>query len=105
MLLDGSAAAVLQGVSEVFIEHHGMGLHQFARPAARYQGLMKFAVITFAKFRIVAFRKNNALGSRELVMRRNHAALPFHVAGTEGLRHRVMFEQDSELGKLAKILD
>src|SRR6476469_6536052 len=66
---------------------------------------MEFAVVTFAKFGIVAFGQDDALGGRQLVMRRNHAALPFHVAGPEGLGHRVVFEQDSELGKLSKILD
>ena len=30
VLFDGRAAAVLQGVSEVFVEHDGMGLHEFA---------------------------------------------------------------------------
>ena len=38
-------------------------------------------------------------------MGRHHAALPFHVAGTERLGHRVMFEQDSQLREFAQILD
>src|SRR6476619_807258 len=33
MLRHRRAAAVLQGVAEIFVEHDGMGMHQLARPA------------------------------------------------------------------------
>jgi hypothetical protein len=105
VLLDGGAAAVLQGVAEIFVEHDGVGLHQFARAAARDQGLMEFAVVALAQFGVVAFGEDRALGGGELVMGRDHAAFPFHVAGAEGFGHRVMLEQDAQLREFAQVLD
>jgi hypothetical protein len=56
MLLCRGAAPISQCISEIFVEDDGMGLHQFARTATRYQGLMNFAVVAFAKLGVIAYQ-------------------------------------------------
>ena len=55
---------------------------------------MEFAVVAFAQFGVVAGGEDGALGGGQLVMGRNDAPFPFHVAGTEGFGHRVVFEAE-----------
>ena len=61
----------------------------------------RFGTVKVFLFGIIGFGEDRAFDGCQLVMRRNHAALPFDVAGAERLGHRMMFEQDSKLRQFA----